>query len=139
MIESVRDFGETMSEKKLKDGLLKLQPALQFDPGARLDKWHPNIERWQGIYHNLRHVGSMSRGIIPEFNVWGVAKDRAGNKVKSHIHLIGWRWTMLALVDRGVPGITWDSLINVFKLDRKKIIPQNTPTEDLNERISISL
>ena len=127
--EVIRDLGETRSEHSLKQGFLQINASLQFDVGGRTGSWHPQIETRQSVYYNNQFVAPMERGIVPEHNVWGVGVDKLGNKRKSHIIKVGWRYTMLTLVTRRVPGFTWDRLIEVFKLDRKAIIPQDLAPE----------
>lgn len=118
------DFGQTMDEKTLKDGLLKLNSNFVFDPGGRLNMYHPQISTRQGVYIGLNHICSMERGAaIPEYNVWGLVKDRkTGSLRKSHIVRVGWRHTLQVIVDRRVPGVTWDQIHRVFDIVRKDFV-----------------
>ena len=125
-MEALRDWGQTMHESDLKAGLLKLNSSLQFDPGGRLDLNHPFIDSRQGVFYNNRHICSMERGIIPEFNVWGVVtyKDAFGeeHKRRSHIVKVGWRHTLQVMVDRGVPNVTWPRLSLVLGVLQKDFV-----------------
>ena len=119
-----QDFGQTMSEKEIKEGLLKLNSNFVFDPGGRLNMYHPQIGTRQGVYLGLKHLCALERGAaIPEYNVWGLVKDtQTGEKRKSHIVRVGWRHTFQVLVDRRVPGVTWDSLHRVFNMVKKDFV-----------------
>lgn len=105
----IRDFGQTITEHELKKGLLKMNSALQFDAYARQGWYHPSVTTRQPIHYNNHPVGSMERGIIPEWNVWTVRTDKTGKKHKDRIHKVGWRYTIQTMINRRVPGINWEA------------------------------
>ena len=99
--------------------------AVMIDPA--LGYFHPNMDRWQGIWLNDRHLCSMDRGpVVPEFHVWKVVKDPDGSKRISHIERCGWRHTFKRLVDKGVPNVTWENLNKVFGVDYKVYVGPKT-------------
>jgi len=118
-----------MTEQEFKAGLLKLNPNFTFDVGGRAGGWHPFIGTRQSVYltqpnGTVRHVCAMERGAaIPEFNVWGVVTDtQTGSKRKSHVVKVGWRHSLQVMVDRKVPGITWENLYRVFNIQKKDFV-----------------
>lgn len=118
----LKSFGESMDETKLKNGLRTLNPDIHFDMGACLGKYHPHIDRWQGIFLYGKHICSMDRGAIPEYNVWALAKMPDGTEERSHALRIGWRHTLHFLTLRQVPGMTWENFKRVFGVDKKDYI-----------------
>jgi hypothetical protein len=114
-VENVESFGFYLNEADIKKGLQEINPDIHFDMGGNLNLYHPSIERWQGVFHNGRHICSMDRGVIPEYDCWGMNKH--GQKVK--IMRIGWRSTFHLLVKKRVPNVTWDALCLKFKVDYK--------------------
>jgi len=114
-VTDISSFGETMHEDRLKDGLKSLNPDIHFDMGGNLDIYHPRIDDWQGVFVNGRHICSMGRGTLPEYDVWHL--DNEGER--THILQIGWRSTMQAMVNK-VDNITWDNLCFVFGIEYKK-------------------
>jgi hypothetical protein len=132
---SMEDLGSPMSEIAIKKGLQELNNNLVFDMGGRKDKYHPQIDTRQSVYLACgdgygRFITSMSRGVVPEWSVWGV-KNSNGRKERSHVVRVGWRWTFNRLVNKRVPNVTWDSLRAKFNIDVKKIPQDTEPTEDL--------
>lgn len=109
-----RDFGESLSETEFKSRLLKLNPCLRFIKADEVGQWHPYVHSRMGVYYNDTHVCSMERTLAPEFNLWAVVKDKSGVKRKSHVEKIGWRHTVTTLVNRNVPGFTWDRVGRLF-------------------------
>ena len=109
-------FGTMMSEQKLKDGLRSLNPDVHFDLGAAHNLWHPRIAEWQGIYVNGRHLGTMDRGLIPEWTI--SVRDSDGEAYM--VSRVGWRETLQALSQRSVPGFTWPNFCRVFGIDYMK-------------------
>jgi len=118
-VRNVIDFGHTLTEYEVKAGLRKLNPTFTFDPGAKLGIYHPRQDQWQGIWHNERHITSMSRGTIPEYHVWSTAKDKQGNKRIVRIEMIGWRHTFQQLVRAKIHNVTWRSLCATFNVPFK--------------------
>lgn len=126
--------GEAIHEVAIKNGLRELNPDLDFDMGARKEKWHPSIDKWQGIFLNGNHICAMDRGDIPEFNEYRTAtrisrwvwdEDLGANipiftDCRGECLRVGWRTTFERLVRNGVPGVTWESLCNKFKIDYKR-------------------
>jgi hypothetical protein len=117
-IDFERDFGQYFLEEQIKAGLLRLCPDLHFDMGGNLGLYHPRIEEWQGVFHLGRHICSMSRGVIPEYDVWALDKFNQ----KSHVLRIGWRTTFEHMTRKEVPGVTWDALQREFRIDRKRYL-----------------
>lgn len=118
------DFGQSISEAKLKQALVELCSDLHFDMGGKLDLYHPRISEWQGVFHNGRHVGTMGRGILPEFNVYGLFKGQ-----RTHVLQVGWRTTLEHLVRSDVPGVTWPRLCLKLGIDYKKFTGRPTELE----------
>ena len=108
-------FGEMKHESELKAGLRRIEPDVHFDLGAALNIWHPRIDEWQGIFIRGRHVGTMDRGLIPEFTIFELI-DGLPEKVLR----VGWRDTLQGLTKRGVPGFTWDRFCREFGIDYRK-------------------
>lgn len=132
---TMEDMGAPMSELAIKKGLQELNNNLVFDMGGTKNKFHPMIETRQSVYlaggdGYGRFITSMSRGMVPEWSIWGV-KEQNGRSERSHVVRVGWRWTFSRLVKKQVPNVTWDTLRAKFNIDVKQI-PQNTePTEEL--------
>lgn len=127
MINDVESFGETMAEQTLVKGLRELNPDLVFDPAGKLGHYHPMLDNRFGVWLNDRHVSAMERGpAIPEFNVWVV---QPVTKELSHIVRVGWRHTLDNLVNKGVPGVTWVTLLKKFGIERKVFTGDPMQTE----------
>lgn len=110
------DAGVPMSEDKIKKGLRELNSSIHFDVGGRKDIYHPNIENWQGIFYNLKHLGAMDRGVVPEYTVWHVNKRGEVTQIDK----IGWRLTFENLVRHRIPNITWETLCQKFGVEYKE-------------------
>lgn len=78
-------IGRPLTEARIKQGLLKLCPDLEFDYAGRHGIEHPYIDYRQGVYWTQReegrqHICSMDRGkldggVVPEVPVWDMAED----------------------------------------------------------------
>lgn len=121
-VQSVVDHGATMPEHRLKEVLKDLNSGMHFDLGGAHNLNHPRIGEWQGVFHQGRHLTAMSRGVLPEFNVYAVRDNEDGIKVRGEILRIGWRTTLEKIVRQNVPGITWDSLCAKLNIDYKKFV-----------------
>jgi len=115
-VSDVNDFGRMISSFDIEKGLKELNPGLHFDMGGKINLSHPRIDEWQGVFYNGRHICSMSREAVPEFDVWWMHKI-TGERM--YIKQIGWRGTFEILVRKRIPGINWDSLRAKFGVDRK--------------------
>lgn len=73
LFEALHDFGRFMSETKLKEALVALNPGFHFDIGGNLEMPHPMMEKRQGVWFHGNHICSMDRGNIPEYKVWMLA------------------------------------------------------------------
>ena len=132
---NVSDFGQQFQEHVLRKALLELCPDLIFDPAGKLGYSHPNMHMWQGIWHLERHIATMDRGpVIPEFDVWSVVELKTGRKIKHRIYRVGWRSTLQVMVDKPVPGITWERLCRKLKVPMKIFTgsPADYPTLEFN-------
>ena len=114
-VTDVNDFGHMISDVDLMKGLKSLSPCVHFDMGGNLNLHHPRIDEWQGVFYNGLHICSMSRGLVPEYDVWYM--DKSGER--THIKQIGWRGTFEILVRKRLPGINWDALCAKFGIDKK--------------------
>jgi hypothetical protein len=114
------NLGTTLSEQKLKQVLTELNPEIHFDMGAALNLTHPRIDEWQGVFWKGRHVTSMSRGVLPEFDMYQLVRRANGEHERGRIEMIGWRNTLESIVRQNIPGVTWESLCPKLGVDRKK-------------------
>lgn len=116
--------GEQLHELTVKKALQHLCPSIHFDMGGCLDIWHPKINRWQGVFHAGRHVGSMGRGWLPEFNLYReemIADGiRDGEMGRGELLEIGWRHTLEKLVRKQIPGVTWFALCQQLNVDYRR-------------------
>lgn len=124
-MESYR--GHQISEVELKQVLRGLNKDIHFDMGAALNLTHPRIGEWQGVFLNGRHLTSMGRGMLPEFNIYRTRKAPNGDVHRAMLLEIGWRHTLESLVRQRVPGVTWDALCIALGVDRKEF--QGDPRE----------
>ena len=113
-------FGEMMHESKLKRGLMALNPDVHFDLGAAHNIYHPRIEEWQGIFLRGRHLGTMDRGLIPEFTIYEMI-DGLPEKVLR----VGWRDTLHGLTQRGVPEFNWIAFCHEFGIEYRVFLGDN--------------
>lgn len=111
----MKSFGHTLHEQTIKAGLVKLNSGIHFDMGANLNKYHPRIDDWQGIYYCGQHLTTMDRGVIPEYSIW--AMDKFGQK--THIMRLGWRTTLFKLARKNIRGLDWANFCRVFTIDYK--------------------
>jgi hypothetical protein len=111
----VESIGQPIDEHTFKAGLQAIAPGFHFDMGAALNLYHPRMAEWQGVFYNGEHITSMARGVLPEFNIYGV------NRYGTVTHLIrpGWRHTMKDIVGAGIPGVTWEALCLKFGVEYK--------------------
>lgn len=133
------DYGLKFDEVLLKQTLQALNPSLHFDMGAALNLYHPKrgpedfsglddadvrdvVKGWQGVFLNGKHLTSMDRGEIPEYNVYRLVTLPSGFKEPGEVLRIGWRTTLENLVRARVPGVTWDALRLALGVDRKELI-----------------
>lgn len=115
--------GEQIHEMNLKAALCRLNPGFHFDLGANLDIWHPKINRWQGVYHQGRHVAAMSRGPLPEFNLYREEPlDDGSGMGRGELLEIGWRTTCEQIVRQWLPGVTWTSVSRELGIEYKKFV-----------------
>ena len=119
MIEGMVSFGRQLDEVWVKRGLQELQPLLSFDVGGNLNIYHPRMGEFQGVFYNGKHLTSLSRGTIPEYNVYALEKHPDGTSSRGRIISIGWRTTFEKLVRRKIPGISWDNLCRKFSVEKK--------------------
>jgi len=116
-VTDMKSFGQTMTEHAIKSGLQKLNQHIHFDLGAAINKNHPRIDEWQGVFINGQHLCSMDRGVsIPEYDVWHMNEQGE----RTHILRIGWRGTFEVIVNKSIEGVTWDNLRKVFGVERKQ-------------------
>lgn len=116
-MELGKDFGQSIHETKIKAGLQEINPLLSFDVGGNLGIFHPKMGRFQGVFLNGKHICSMSREMVPEFNVWKQLVHPDGTPYRSHVIMVGWRTTFERLVRKGV--VTWDQIQKQFGVERK--------------------
>jgi hypothetical protein len=64
----------------------------------------------------------MGRGAaLPEQNVWEIVRDRkTGKEVTRYVKYVGWMHTLQAMVDRQIPGVTWDNIYRVFMVRKEE-------------------
>ena len=118
----ITDFGKTIPEHEFKRALLKINSCIHFDVAGRMNWVHPQIATRQSVYWNNRFVAPMERGMLPEFNVWGVLTDSLGNKRRSHIVRVGWRHTLHTMIARGVPNLNWDNICLILGVRKKDFV-----------------
>lgn len=124
IVDIEQDFGRQMSEHVIKKGLTELNPCIHFDMGARLGIQHPMMNIRQPVFYNGRHICSMDRGMIPEYQVCGMAdrydpETRTKTKVKSIVMRVGWRHTFEKLIKAQIPNVTRETLAKKFNVPIK--------------------
>ena len=116
------DYGKRLDNRRIKNGLRKLNADIHFDVGGKTNKFHPSIDKMEGVFHKGKHITSLERGpSVPEFNVMQgmtVGEEPFYQKVWVPRN-VGWRHTFKRLVDSNIPGITWDTLCAEFAVERK--------------------
>ena len=113
------ELGQGMWDTALKKALQSLNPGVHFDMGACLNIYHPNMDIWQGVFFRGKHVGSMDRGWIPEYNVYDMVRRPDGKKDYRKVNRIGWRTTLQRIVNKRIPGVTWDTLCPALNIEYK--------------------
>ena len=116
-MELGKDFGQSIHESKIKAGLQAINPMFSFDVGGNLGIHHPKMGRFQGVFLNGQHLCSMSRGMVPEFNVWKQLQHPDGTLYRSHVIMVGWRTTFERLKRKRV--VTWNQLQAQFGVEYK--------------------
>ncbi len=64
------DLGKTISSVEIERGLQELNPGLHFDVATKQNVVHPLQGELQGVFFDGKHIGTMSRGMVPEFDVY---------------------------------------------------------------------
>lgn len=126
------ECGQMLDESSIKKGLRELNPNLEFDLPGRLGDWGCMNPKRQGVTLHGRHICTMDRNLIPEYNVWALSRMPDGTKQKTHVEMVGWRHTFERLVRRRVPGVTWDALERKFGVQRKLPNPVDPPILDID-------
>jgi hypothetical protein len=120
--------GDQLHELTLKQALQRLSPLFTFDHGSNLDIWHPKRNRWQGVYHNGRHVAAMGRGSLPEFNLYREEPlDDGSGYGRGELLEIGWRTTCEQIARQWLSSVTWAKLARELGVDYKMFV--GSPTE----------
>lgn len=132
VFESVVDYGTPIAEARFKAGLRNLNPDIHFDLADRHNLYHPNIERWQGVWLRGQHLSSMDRGMLPEVDFWLL--DERKNK-PLRLWRISWRTTLEAISKHRVPGLDWRNFSKEFGIEQKDRLslffsPEVTKDED---------
>ena len=65
-----RTSGQSLDTSKIISALSNIIPGIQADPGGRLDVWHPDRDKFQGLYWYSKHICSMDRGQAPQWPEW---------------------------------------------------------------------
>lgn len=69
-------LGHTIEDSEIKRVLRELNPDFHFDLGGKHGIWHPRQDQLQGVFFRGQHVCSMDRGMVPEFPLWSLRKER---------------------------------------------------------------
>jgi hypothetical protein len=148
------DFGFSMDENTIKNGLRGLNSDIHFDMGAALSLDHPFIGDRQGVFYKGKHICSMDRGTIPEYTMYSVRRMahsvppenvRPGegwapdlkNKGKvvvvregrGRVIRVGWRHTFERLINANIPGVTRFTLAQKFKVPIKFLTGERETVE----------
>ena len=89
------DRGFQITDAEFKRALHACEPDLVFDMGDRFDLWHPRKGQWQAVHYRGKHLTSMERGTIPEWNIY----------FRGMVLRLGWRETLETIANR-VPKVT---------------------------------
>ena len=64
------DLGRVFRYATLTRALSDLSPDLHFDMGGKLGIWHPRQDEFAGVFYAGRHIATIDRDWIPEFDTW---------------------------------------------------------------------
>jgi hypothetical protein len=111
--------GQQLHELTLVKALQRLDPSIHVDMGAALNIWHPKINRWQGVFRAGKHIGAMSRGFLPEYNLYReVIND--GVPDRAELLEVGWRTTIENIARYRLPGLSAYEICRELGVDYKK-------------------
>ncbi len=116
------DFGHVMQEPAMRQGLQELNSDFTFDIVGNMGFIHPRMGNLMGVFHNQRHVCTISRGQIPEYDVYGVVTLPNGGKERGPCVKAGWRSAFQKIVNKRIPGVTWESLCRKFGVEYKHFV-----------------
>lgn len=68
--ERLPQGGVWLDTSVIVDKLRQADSRFHADPGARLNIWHPDQSRMQGLYYWQKHLCSMDRGLTPQWPEW---------------------------------------------------------------------
>ncbi len=67
--------GFSLDSSVIVSKLQELDPGFHADLGSRLGVWHPNMDRWQGLFYMQKHICSLDRGASPQWPEWTTVND----------------------------------------------------------------